>query len=625
MKETDFINQNKKKWHEFEKLSSKTEKDPDKLSELFIEMTEDLSYARTFYPKRSVRVYLNYLSQKVYNSFYKQKRSFLFSLFDFWKTTLPLEMYRSRKQLLVSFVIFSVSILIGAVSSYIDADFSRVILGDYYVEMTEEFINDGDPMRVYKQQGETSMFLQITYNNIRVAFFAFIFGVFYSVGTSFLLVYNGIMLGAFQYFFYIKKLLLTSFLVIWIHGTLEISAIVIAGAAGLVLGNGLLFPKTLTRTQSLQINAKRGIKILLGTTPIFVVAGFLEGFVTRHTEIPDIFKWLIIGFSLLFILSYFVFYPRKVAKRTNFNEKMEEKPVFITQKPLEKYEVRTIGEVFFDTFQFYRQYFGYFGKIILIVILPLIFGYTIYLFNGNIGEYFLTEGQTASVSLASNSHFNWIGFGVNVFLFSLNIASVYLAMSKIGKGKITNYFKIWRKEIWLVLLKTIPFVAGIYYVIINTEQWFLLWILIIPFFVLLIFPATTEKKMFFSGIRKGITYGTKSWASTFGIILMMSVMAWVFSWAYHNPIPMLAGFDLKAFVLDSLVEWHTITVFDNFMAIKNVITSTLILLVIHLLIPFIFIALGFQYFSMKEKEEGITLRKRLNNFGKTNRMYETQK
>ena len=624
MKETDFINQNKKKWHEFEKLSKETEKDPDKLSELFIEMTEDLSYARTFYPKRSVRVYLNFLSQKIYNSFYKQKTKMFSSFFGFWKTGLPTEMYRSRKQLLTAFIIFMVSIFIGAISSHIDPDFLRVILGDHYVEMTEEFINDGDPMAVYKQEGETSMFLSITINNMRVAFFAFIFGVFFSIGTSFLLIYNGIMLGAFQYFFYIKNLLLTSFLVIWIHGTLEISAIVIAGCAGIVLGNGLLFPKTLTRTQSLQINAKRGMKILLGTMPLFLIAGFLEGFVTRHTEMHDLFKWAIILSSLAFIISYYVIYPIRVAKKIKFDKNITEKPIYIETVKLEKYKIRTVGNIFYDTFQFYRQYFNHFGKIIFLIILPLIFIYSLILYNNSqIADYFLTEGENTALSLSANSHYWTLGFVINALLFSLNIATIHHAMSKIGEEKRTNYLKTWRKEIWSYFFKTIPFVAILYFLLLMTEIWFLLVILGIPFIILAIFPSSVEKGMFFKGIGKGINYGAKNWGSTIVIILMMSVLGWIFSWAYHNPI--LPGFDLKAFIFDKLVEWHTITVFDNFMVIKNVVSSILALLIIHLIVPFIFIACGFQFFSIKEKEEAISLRKRLEGFGKTNKIYESKK
>ena len=65
MKETSFIKQNKEKWYKFEQMYQQNQRDPDELSRLFIELTDDLSYARTHYPKRSVRVYLNGLAQKV--------------------------------------------------------------------------------------------------------------------------------------------------------------------------------------------------------------------------------------------------------------------------------------------------------------------------------------------------------------------------------------------------------------------------------------------------------------------------------------------------------------------------------------------------------------------------------
>src|SRR3546814_12188447 len=94
------------------------------------------------------------------------------------------------------------------------------------------------------------------------------------------------MLGAFQFFFYQKGLLLTSVLSIWIHGTLEISAIIIAGSAGLVMGNSLLFPGTWSRLESFRRGARRGLKIVIGLVPVFITAALLEGFVTRPTDMP---------------------------------------------------------------------------------------------------------------------------------------------------------------------------------------------------------------------------------------------------------------------------------------------------------------------------------------------------
>jgi uncharacterized membrane protein SpoIIM required for sporulation len=170
---------------------------------------------------------------------------------------------------------------------------------------------------VYKSMDSGYMFMAITWNNIKVAFYAFILGTLLSFGTAYILFSNGIMLGAFQAFFYQKGLLLTSVLTIWIHGTLEISAIVIAGCAGLVMGNSILFPGTYSRLDSFKRGARQGLKITVGLIPVFIMAGFLESFVTRLTYMPAIIKAGIIFFSALFIIYYFIIYPIKLNRNAN--------------------------------------------------------------------------------------------------------------------------------------------------------------------------------------------------------------------------------------------------------------------------------------------------------------------
>ena len=185
-------------------------------------------------------------------------------------------------------------------------------MGDAYVNMTNENIAKGDPFGVYKQSNEFMMFLQIGSNNIFVALYTFVLGILFSFGSIVSLFRNGIMLGSFQYFFFSKGLGFQSVLVIWIHGTLEISAIVLAGAAGLVLGNSLLFPKTYTRMASVLKGAKDGLKIVIGLIPIFIVAAFFESFVTRHTEMPLWLSALILLSSAAFIIWYVFIYPIKI-------------------------------------------------------------------------------------------------------------------------------------------------------------------------------------------------------------------------------------------------------------------------------------------------------------------------
>lgn len=316
MREAAFLRQNAERWEQFEKLlGSRKSANPDQLAELFVQVTDDLSYARTFYPKSKSIQYLNSLALKVHQAIYRNKRERSGRIKQFWMVELPLTVYEARRELLYSAIIFFVSMAIGALSTANDESFIRLILGDSYVNMTLENIHKGDPMAVYKGASEGGMFATITFNNIVVSFMVFVMGIFFSIGTAYQLFRNGVMLGAFQYFFHQKGLLLESSLVIWIHGTLEISAIIIAGAAGLSLGKGFLFPTTYSRAESFRRGAGRGLRIVVGLVPVFIVAGFLESFVTRHTEMPIFVSLTIILGSLAFILYYFVLYPYQLHKR----------------------------------------------------------------------------------------------------------------------------------------------------------------------------------------------------------------------------------------------------------------------------------------------------------------------
>jgi hypothetical protein len=200
VKETTFIDQNKKKWASFEKMSQQSSSDPDEVSRLFVELTDDLSYARTHYPKRSVRVYLNSLAQRVFHDMYKKKREPLSKFFKFWTTDLPLQMYKSRWMVLAAFIIFIVGAAIGVVSTQDDPDFLGAVIGYEYVDMAEAFIEDGKPMSVYGQSLESTMFNDIALNNMKVALYAFILGALFCIGSAIFLFSNAIMLGAFQWF-----------------------------------------------------------------------------------------------------------------------------------------------------------------------------------------------------------------------------------------------------------------------------------------------------------------------------------------------------------------------------------------------------------------------------------------
>ncbi|MFM2362122.1 MAG: hypothetical protein RLZZ316_1024 [Bacteroidota bacterium] len=309
MREAQFLKQNKDRWQQYERVPTNN---PDELAERFVQLTDDLAYAKTFYPKSKTVLYLNGLASKFHLAIYKNRKEKSNRVVSFFITELPLLLHRYRKDLLYAFLFFTVFFLIGWLSAANDETFVRLILGDGYVNMTNENIEKGDPFGVYKQEDPMMMFLAIALNNIKVSIYVYVLGIFAGVYTVYLLFRNGIMLGSFMHYFFAKGLGMQAVMVVFIHGTIEIAAIIFAGAAGLILGKSWMFPGTYTRIQGLIRGAKDSVKIVLGLIPFFLIAAFFEGFVTRHTEMPLWLSGAILAGSLLFILWYFVWYPRKV-------------------------------------------------------------------------------------------------------------------------------------------------------------------------------------------------------------------------------------------------------------------------------------------------------------------------
>lgn len=312
MKEVQFIRRNIERWKDTESVvETAGRQSPDKLADVYIELTGDLAFAQTHYPNSRITVYLNNLASALHNEIYRNKREKWSRVLTFWTQEVPDVMWIERRLLLASFVIFMVSVLIGVVSTLGDETFPRLILGGDYMDMTVENIRNGTPMAVYDSDNESSMFLGITINNVLVSFNIFVSGIFTSFCPGLLLMQNGIMVGTFTTFFHQQNMLGEALLAILLHGTLELSSIVVAGAAGLAMGNGWLFPGTYGRLTSFRMGARRGLKIIIGTVPLFIIAGFIEGFVTRHTEIPDAVRLSFILISAVFVIFYFVVLPYK--------------------------------------------------------------------------------------------------------------------------------------------------------------------------------------------------------------------------------------------------------------------------------------------------------------------------
>ena len=316
MREALFLKQNAAKWSGYEE-ALKGALPADELAKLFVELTDDLSYAKTFYPKSNTAKYLNGLAAQSHQKIYKNKKENRGRIWWFWQFELPILFKKYHRQFLYAFLFFLISSLMGAVSAKYDENFLRLILGDGYVNMTLDNIEHGDPFAIYKHSSQLPMFFGIAFNNIKVAFIAYVLGITFSVGTLWMLMSNGLMMGSFQYFFISKGLGTKFILVVFIHGTLELWSIIIAGAAGLIMGNSFLFPGTFTRTQSLIRGGRDGLKIVFGLVPLFFTAAFFESFITRYSNMPVWLSISILAGSTTFIIWYFVVYPTRLHSKMN--------------------------------------------------------------------------------------------------------------------------------------------------------------------------------------------------------------------------------------------------------------------------------------------------------------------
>lgn len=312
MREALFIKKNKDRWTE---ISQTPSSDTDEMAAEFVQLTDDLGYAKTFYPFSNVTKFLNAEASKRYLNIYKNRREEKNKLLVFFKYDVPFAVAKHQLVLGICFLIFLFFFFVGFYSAMKDEHFVREIMGDAYVKMTEKNIANGNPFGVYQNGNSFLMFLGIMINNISVSFRYYMEGLLFPFFTVQELIRDGIMVGSFDYMFYSRGLGGMFILTVMIHGTLELSAITIAAASGIILGKSWLFPGTHKRLDAFKQGAKDSIKIIIGLVPVFIVAAFFEGFVTRYYKMPVLISVSILTGSLVFIVGYFGVYPIILKRR----------------------------------------------------------------------------------------------------------------------------------------------------------------------------------------------------------------------------------------------------------------------------------------------------------------------
>ncbi|MBI5856777.1 MAG: stage II sporulation protein M [Sphingobacteriales bacterium] len=321
MREALFIKKNKDRWL---KIQQQPSDDPDEMAADFTQLVDDLAYAKTFYPAGKVTHFINTQASRIYLDIYKNRKEESNRLITFWKYELPLTIRKHHKVVLFSFILFAVFFAIGFFVSMKDENIVRSIFGDEYVDHTVDNINNGNPFGIYEHGNPVLSWLGIMINNIKVSFRFFVEGIFCGVPVFIDEGREAIRLGVFDNFFTARGMGIDFWLVVFVHGTLEITAIIISASAGFILGKSFLFPGTIRRIDAFKQGAKDGVKIMIGLMPVFALAAFFEGFITRlYNDVPAL-TTIIFGLSVLFVIWYFVLYPIRLGRKRMFHLKEEE-------------------------------------------------------------------------------------------------------------------------------------------------------------------------------------------------------------------------------------------------------------------------------------------------------------
>ena len=313
LREGLFIRKNKERW---EKVQQDGGKGADEIATDFVQLVDDLAYAKTFYPTSKVTQYINSLASRIYLNIYRNRKEESNRFLNFWRYDVPQTVWKHRLITGISFLVFLLFFSVGFFSASEDPGFVREVLSDDYVNETERNIANGNPFDVYNDPNPFVMFMRIMMNNILVSFMYFLKGIAFGVPSLVSLGKESIRIGAFEHMFYAKGLGREAVTTVLIHGLLELTAIIIACAGGMVMGTSFLFPGTKRRIQAFREGVKDGIKMVVGLVPVFMAAALFEGFVTRYYKMPLHLNLLILSVSGLFIIWYFVLYPFLLAQRS---------------------------------------------------------------------------------------------------------------------------------------------------------------------------------------------------------------------------------------------------------------------------------------------------------------------
>lgn len=306
-------------------LKALNDEELHELTRLYPSITVDVARARMYHLDQQTQERINQLAIAAHGLLYRRKSMrYLLAVWNFFRNVYPVLFRRLWVYILLAVILFSV----GALGAYIS---TRMVPSNAYIfvprnlDLTdkESGVSSKDISERFRKIPKPPMAAGIMTNNISVAFNAFALGITAGIGTCYVIIFNAMMLGGFAAHFANHGLTYEFWSFIIPHGVLEIFAILIAAAAGLRLGLSLAVPGKLKRSASLRVGAIDAVLLVLGTIPMFIIAGLIEGFITPSYA-PNMLK-ILLGFAVaLVVITYLLLAGRTLPRDDSVQRKVKD-------------------------------------------------------------------------------------------------------------------------------------------------------------------------------------------------------------------------------------------------------------------------------------------------------------
>lgn len=320
---TEFIWLRQNEWNELEQLLARTKtsrslgempEDISRFAELFRNICNDLARARSLNLADDLIVYLNSLASRSHNIFYAAPYPKARCKY-FFLSVFPSVVRRNKIYVASAFFLFFGALLTMVAFSYFDDQILYQFVPPLTLQQFEKMYQAGvdqgrNPPENLKMAG---FYLR---HNTSIAFQCFGSGIFFGLGSIFVLIFNGLLIGA-----VVGYLAQTPYAINLLsfgigHGPFELTAICLAGAAGIRLGMGFIIPGKIRRIASLRLAAIDAAHLILGSASLLAGAALIEGFFSPST-LPRGIKFLFGALCSIFLFWYLVLYQVDHSKGEN--------------------------------------------------------------------------------------------------------------------------------------------------------------------------------------------------------------------------------------------------------------------------------------------------------------------